>query len=598
MWRSYTLLWSLFDRRGRSRMAGLLALMVTAALIEAFAVASLLPFLSGLGKRASTALPVTSVLPVNAAGSLDVVIGMAVLFSLAVVAAIALKALADYASMAFSSMQCARWSRQLLLVHLNRDYDWFLGRHSAELGYGLLERVQEVVNASLLPALRVMVSGLAAVAICVVLLHSMPAVMLLVVGGLVVAYSAVFLLMRRRFHRLGEEREAVAALRYRLTSDVLGGIKEIKLHGLEAGYDARVRAPFERHAQLYAQRYLFSILPRYVLEALGFVTVCVVVLILGSGTGGLQGVLPLLGVFGFAAFRLLPAVQQVYQNAVSLPMGRAGLQALHSDLASGDCSVPQASSPMALTREIALRHVTYAYPNSERAAIDDVDVRIAAGSMVALVGSSGAGKSTIADFAMGLLTPSAGALCIDGVALDHAARRAWQAACSHVAQHVFLLDDSIAANIAFGVPPPQRDLQRVARAAQAAAIHDFIIGSLPQGYDTPVGERGARLSGGQRQRLGIARALYRESACIVLDEATNALDSGTESEVLAALEAIRSSRTIVVIAHRLATVARCDRVLLVDQGRVLADGRYDELLRTNLHFQRFANAGSLDHVLP
>ena len=148
MWRSYTLLWSLFDRRGRSRMAGLLALMVTAALIEAFAVASLLPFLSGLGKRASTALPVTSVLPVNAAGSLDVVIGMAVLFSLAVVAAIALKALADYASMAFSSMQCARWSRQLLLVHLNRDYDWFLGRHSAELGYGLLERVQEVVNAS------------------------------------------------------------------------------------------------------------------------------------------------------------------------------------------------------------------------------------------------------------------------------------------------------------------------------------------------------------------------------------------------------------------------------------------------------------------
>lgn len=598
MWRSYSLLWSLFDQRGRVRMVGLLVLMVTAALIEAFAVASLLPFLSGLGKQASTALPLTSVLAVNTSASHDGVIGMAVLFSLAVVAAIALKALADYVSMAFSSMQCARWSRQLLLVHLNRDYDWFLGQHSAELGYGLLERVQEVVNASLLPALRVMVSGLAALAICVVLLGSMPGVMFLVVGGLVLAYSAVFLLMRRRFHQLGQEREAVAALRYRLTSDVLGGIKEIKLHGLEAGYDTRVRAPFERHARLYALRYLFSILPRYVLEALGFVTVCVVVLVLGSGAGGLQGVLPLLGVFGFAAFRLLPAVQQVYQNAVSLPMGRAGLEALHRDLAAGDCGVPQARAPMALTRDIVLKNVSYAYPNAERAAIDAVDLRIAAGSMVALVGASGAGKSTIADFAMGLLTPSAGALCIDGAALDHAARRAWQAACSHVAQHVFLLDDSIAANIAFGVPPQQRDMQRVASAARAAAIHDFIIDSLPQGYNTHVGERGSRLSGGQRQRLGIARALYRDSACIVLDEATNALDAGTESEVLAALEAIRGSRTIVVIAHRLATVARCDRVLLIEDGKLVADGTYDALLRSDPRFQRFANAGRLEHAPP
>ena len=596
MWRSYTLLWSLFDRRGRSRMAGLLALMVTAALIEAFAVASLLPFLTSLSIPSSASLLSQSATTATLATVRFSMVELAVLFSMAVVIAIALKALADHSAMAFSASQCARWSRQLLLVHLNRDYDWFLGQHSADLGYGLLERVQEVVNASLLPALRVMVNGLAAVAICVVLLRSMPAVMFLVVGGLVIAYSAVFLLMRRRFHRLGEEREAVAALRYRLTSDVLGGIKEIKLHGLEAGYDARVRAPFERHAQLYAQRYLFSILPRYVLEALGFVTVCVVVLLLGSGAGGLQSVLPVLGVFGFAAFRLLPAVQQIYQNAVSLPMGRAGLEALHSDLVLGDAGVPQARAPMALTREIALKHVSYTYPGAQRPAIDNVDLRIAAGSMVALVGTSGAGKSTIADFTMGLLTPSSGALCIDGIALDHAARRAWQAACSHVAQHVFLLDDSIAANIAFGVAPPQRDMARIVTAARAAALHDFIVDSLPQGYDTPVGERGSRLSGGQRQRLGIARALYRDSACIVLDEATNALDAGTESEVLAALEAIRGSRTIVVIAHRLATVARCDRVLLIDQGKLVADGRYDDLLRTDSRFQGFANAGSFNHA--
>ncbi len=597
MRRSYALLWQLFERRGRLRLMALLALMLVAALIEALAVASVLPFLAGLGNPATPSHALAWTGMASASDPQHMVLALAVLFSLAVVVAIALKALADQAAMTFSANQCARWSRQLLLVHLNRDYDWFLGQHSADLGYGLLGRVQEVVNVSLLPALRVIVNGLAALAICTVLLGSMPGVMFVVVAGLVAAYGAVFRLLRRRFHRLGEERETVAALRYRLTSDVLGGIKEIKLHGLEAGYDARVRVPFERHAQLYSQRYLFSILPRYVLEALGFVTICVVVVVLGSGAGGLQGVVPVLGLFGFAAFRLLPAVQQVYQNAVSLPMGLAGLQALHDELANGNVAVPQAAAPMAMTRDIALQGVTYCYPGTTRPAIDGLNLSLRAGSMVALVGRSGAGKSTIADFSMGLLTPAAGTLQVDGMALDHNARRSWQAACSYVAQQVFLLDDSIAANIAFGLPPAARDMERVRQAARSAALHDFIVDALPAGYDTRIGERGARLSGGQRQRIGIARALYRESSYIVLDEATNALDTGTEGEVLAALDAIRGTRTLLVIAHRLATVAQCDRVLLVENGQLVADGDYATLLRTNAAFRSFAQAGTADALV-
>lgn len=586
--RSFRLLWALFDPAGRWRLVGLLALMLAAALIEAFAVASLLPFLSGVVSASGNGVALQGT--VAAGGAADSTWLLAVVFSLAVVASVGLRAAADYASMAFSSMQCARWSRRLLLVQLNRDYDWFAGQHSANLGYGLLERVQEVVNTSLLPALRVVVNALAALAICAVLLRAMPLLMLLVAGGLVLAYAGVFWLMRRRFHALSEERERVAALRHRLTSDVLAGIKDVKLHGLEAGYDARIRVPFERHAELYSLRYLFSILPRYVLEALGFVTVCVVVLVLGGGAGGLQAALPTLGLFGFAAFRLLPSVQQVYQNAASLPMGYAGLTALHGDLAAGDDKVPSDRAPLPMDRQLSLVDATYRYPGASRVAIDVPELHIAAGSMVALVGPSGAGKSTLADVLMALLTPATGALCVDGVPLDRDTRRAWQAACSHVAQHVFLLDDSIAANIAFGLPAETRDMARVIEAAKAAALHEFISTGLPQGYDTPVGERGARLSGGQRQRLGIARALYRKSACIVLDEATNALDAGTESEVLAALDGIRGRRTIVIIAHRMATVAHCDRVLLIDGGKVAADGRYNQLLRDSAAFRAFANA--------
>ena len=197
---------------------------------------------------------------------------------------------------------------------------------------------------------------------------------------------------------------------------------------------------------------------------------------------------------------------------------------------------------------------------------------------------------------MGLLEPASGSLQVDGEALDRQARRAWQASCAYVAQQVFLLDDSIAANIAFGLPEAERDMQAVAAAARSAALHDFIQG-LPQGYETRVGERGVRLSGGQRQRIGIARALYRDATCLVLDEATNALDPGTEAEILAVLEKIRGSRTIVVIAHRLSSLARCDRVLMIEDGKLVADGSFQALLRDNPQFRRFANTGD-EAVVP
>ena len=596
---SYRKLWDLFDRRGRLRLLGLVFVMLVAALIEGLAVAAVLPFLSGLNNPGSFAAS-GWVNSLGARGQHQALLVLAILFSFAVVLAIALKALADYAAVAFSSAQGAQWSRNLLLAHLNKDYDWFLEQHSANLGYGLLSRVQEVVNSSLLPALRLMVSASAAVCISAVLLRSVPPLMFLVVCGLLMVYSGVFMLMRRKFVAIGTEREDVGALRFRLTSDVLGGIKEIKLHGLEAGYDQRVRGPFERYATLHAQRHLFSILPRYVLEALGFVTLCMFVLVLGWGSGaaGLQGVVPLLGLFGFAAFRLLPAVQQIYQNAVSLPMGLPALDAMHRDLTAGDCRVPSALAPMTLEHFIDIEAATYFYPGSDRPAMDGVTLHLKAGSMVALVGRSGSGKSTLADFTMGLLTPVSGSIRIDGAVLDPQTRRAWQAACSYVAQQVYLLDDTIAANIAFGLPAGLRDTDKVVAAAKAAALHDFIESSLPQAYGTEVGERGVRLSGGQRQRIGIARALYRDSSYIVLDEATNALDSQTESEVLAALDAIRGTRTILVIAHRLSTVAHCDRVLLMDEGRVVADGTYADLMRDHPMFQSFAHAGTIGAVQP
>ena len=592
---TYRKLWDLFDRRGRLGLLALLLVMLLAALVEALAIVAVVPFLSAL-KGDSAALPgAWARLAVGGDDGLPAM-GMALAFVVLVVLAIALKAVADYAAMAFSAAQSARWSRRLLRVHLNRDYDWFLGQHSANIGYGLLARVQEVVVNSLLPALRIIVSAMVVGCILAVLVPAAPAVIFLVAAALVAAYSLVFMLLRRRFATLGDEKEQVGALRFRLVGELFAGIKEVKLHGLEAAYHDATREPFQRFAALLSQRHLFSVLPRYVLEALGFAALALAVLVLGRREAGLDGVLPLLGLLGFAAFRLLPAVQQVYGSAVSLPMGVAALEALHEDLAGGDDAVPAPPAPIPLRQSLQAVDACYAYPGTTRAAIDPLDLRIEAGSMVALAGRSGAGKSTIADFLMGLLEPANGSLRVDGVALDRQARRAWQASCAYVAQQVFLLDDSIAANIAFGLPEAERDMQAVAAAARSAALHDFIQG-LPQGYETRVGERGVRLSGGQRQRIGIARALYRDATCLVLDEATNALDPGTEAEILAVLETIRGSRTIVVIAHRLSSLARCDRVLMIEDGKLVADGCFQALLRDNPQFRRFANTGD-EAVVP
>lgn len=589
MWTTYRKLWALFGPKGRLAVSGLFMLMLSAALIEALAVASVLPLVAGM---TGDDLPRgwTDRLGGAGAGTNPYII----LFGVAVVAAIILKVLAEYASMAFSWKQNVRWSRRLLRVHLNRDYDWFLRRHSTELGYGLLGRVQEVVSGSLLPALRLIVNVLVTLAIFGVLLGSVPASVLVGVGAIVILYCAIFLALRKRFLAIGMEKEATAAMRFRLIGEIFGGIKEIKLHGLEPAYSERTRVPFDRHAVLLSQRHLLGIMPRYLFEAIGFIALCLVVLVLGTSDDGMDSVLPMLGMFGFAAFRLLPAIQQIYQNAMSLPVGLSALSTLHDELSGGDDAFPPVSTPLDLERAITLRGAHYRYPGAPRASVDGVDLEIPARSMIALVGKSGAGKSTLADLALGLLAPAEGSLVIDGETLDAAGRRSWRANCAYVPQQVFLLDDSIAANIAFGVPEHLRDMEAIEAAARGAALHEFVSAELPEGYATRIGERGVRLSGGQRQRIGIARALYRNAGFLVLDEATNALDPGTEAEVMLALDRLRGSRTVLVIAHRLSTVERCDRVLLIDEGRIVADGRYHDLLRDSAEFRRFANADGAD----
>jgi ABC-type multidrug transport system fused ATPase/permease subunit len=248
---------------------------------------------------------------------------------------------------------------------------------------------------------------------------------------------------------------------------------------------------------------------------------------------------------------------------------------------------------------IRFENLTFCYPGADRPALEAFDVEIHAGSTVGVVGPTGAGKTTAIDLLIGLLAPTSGRILIDGVPLDDTNRRAWQRGIGYVPQGIFLADASIAENIAFGEAPDSIDVAAVERAARIANIHDFISGQLPAGYDTKAGERGVRLSGGQRQRIGIARALYRNPPVLVFDEATSALDTETESAIIEAIERLRRVHTIVTIAHRLTTVRECDQIVLLEAGRISAQGDWETVTARSAMFRRMASIpGSIPEQLP
>jgi ABC-type bacteriocin/lantibiotic exporter with double-glycine peptidase domain len=298
-----------------------------------------------------------------------------------------------------------------------------------------------------------------------------------------------------------------------------------------------------------------------------------------------------LAFLGFAAYRLLPALQQIYHSTVRIRADRVAFYRLAGDLrqACQRVAVPTAEPRSSLWHgrphtDIRLQAVSFGYDAQRPPAIRDATLRIDAGALVGVIGASGSGKTTLAELILGLLVPASGTIEVDGVALEEANRLHWHSIVAYVPQETFLLDASFAENIALGVPAGRIDMQRVREAARLARLDRFVE-ALPQAYAETVGEHGSRLSGGQRQRIGIARALYRDASVLVMDEATNALDGLTESEIIATLLAFRGQRTVILLTHRLETLRQCDRIYELDNGTLIDSGTYAELMPRSAQFR-------------
>jgi ABC-type multidrug transport system fused ATPase/permease subunit len=439
-----------------------------------------------------------------------------------------------------------------------------------------------VVYYVIIPALALATSVLIGFAIFLLLIWVEPILTLAATLGLGVLYAT---LIRSTKKWLMEDGERVAAGQSRLTRVVqegLGGIRDVLLDGLQETYLRAYRQVDSTMRRAHANITIVGGMPRPVIEALGVVLIGVLAYTAAGRPNGVETALPVLGALALAAQRLLPLVQQGYLAWTSILGGRTSLgdvlRLLEQPMPEADGL--RATAPMKFEHAIEIVDVQHRYAPEGPWVLRGINFSIKRGSRVGFIGTTGSGKSTLLDVVMGLLTPESGYLRIDGVAVDELNRRSWQLRIAHVPQTIYLTDSSVAENIAFGVAPAEIDLERVRAAARRAQIADSIE-SWQDGYDTIVGERGARLSGGQRQRIGIARALYKNADVIVFDEATSALDNETEQAVMEAINSLGLDLTILIVAHRLTTLKGCDLIVELESGTIASVGSYREMIEVS-----------------
>ena len=596
--------WALLDP-GERRMAWItLGIVIFGALSSALMVSSVMPFLSVLAEparieRLSALSWVYETFGFTSEYAFVAALGIVSIVVIMITSIIQIAK--SYVVSRFSMMRGHSISQRLMIAYLRQPYAFFLNRHSGEMTTRVLSEAQLVVNQFLSPAAEFIAAVCTVIAIVGLLLWVDPLIALIAFGVLGGTYGLIFYFTRRVLKQFGYTRADANKTRFRVANEALIGIKDIKLLGREGSYVARYSAPSKKMAQTLVWVQVISQLPQLALQGIalsGIILLCLVMLDpQGFASGAaLGGILPTLGVFAFAGQRLLPELSKLYRTLSQIQVGGAAVEAVYDDLIdkAGSGVLPRTPPPgMGLRQSLVLENVSFRYPNAEQVGLKGISLDIRSRERIGIVGSTGAGKTTLADLVLGLLSPSEGRIVVDGQTLTDDNIRAWQQSVGYVPQDIFLTDASVSENIALGVPPKEVDEDRVRHAAEIARLDRFIRDELPAGYATTIGERGVRLSGGQRQRVGIARALYHDADLIVFDEATSALDNLTEREVMAAIDALPGDKTVLMIAHRLSTVQRCDRIIVLDQGRLVGLGPWDTLMKENEAFQRIANISEI-----
>lgn len=586
-------LYKLLTPRERKLGACVVVAMVVAAGLQALTAASLYPFLSVVSD--SSALNSGRIgwfyneFGFSSESQFLTISGLAVLAL--VVLANGVLAFSHWARLRFQWGVNHSLALRLLKSYLGRRYAYFLNENTAGLNKNILSEAQQITGGLLSPVLRMLSSATLAGAMIILLFFVDPVatlVVLAITGG---GYLAAYLFIRRRLKVLGSTYAEANRERYKTTAEAFGGIKDVKVLGRE-GYFVDAFRPISRtFTRSLAARNVYASMPKYVIEALAMGSLLAVLVLLLMTSRPVSLIVPIMGTFTFAGYRMMPAFRDILSAMSSFRFTEDIFQSIEEALEAEkktDTGLEPVESSLEFKREVAFRDVTYRYPGADRAALRNVSLTVPRNSTVAIAGRTGAGKTTLVDLFLGLLLPTEGTVQVDDVPLTAENVHQWRTYVGYVPQDIYLADTSVKRNIAYGVSEEGIKDRRVVQVARIAHIHDFITEELSNGYDSLSGERGVRLSGGQRQRIGIARALYHDPSVLVLDEATSEIDGATEAKILKATREQLGEKTLVVIAHGLETIRFCDCIYLIDDGKVVTRGTYEELMRTSPLFQNLA----------
>lgn len=570
----------------------LIILMIFSAVAEVTNLAAIVPFLSSLSDPNNLLenpglQPILTSLKIESTSQL--VLSLAVAFIMITVLNNLLRMTVLYVQTYLSARISTEIGCQVYEHILLQPYEYHIRQNSSDLITLISTDTATISNGVMGPILLVVANSMIAVSLLIGLLIINP---ISILAAILILGSAYVLIYRFRQKSLVKNSQLMTQNnqeQIKVVQESLGGIQNVVLANTYPFFQAKYARSNYIVQNSYASILLTSSIPRYGIEMIAMVFIGILAISLRQ-EDGFERAVPILGSLVLGVYRLLPALQQLFSALTRAQGSRSSLlRVLTAIQRPVDPLLKLEVAPLHLTQKIQLEHTWFHYEQDNRWILKDINLSINSFTTVGFVGATGSGKSTTVNVILGLLRPQKGHIVVDGETLSGQHLRAWQLGVAYVPQSIFLADTTIANNIAFGIAPHLINYQQVCEAAKLAQISNFIE-SLPDSYETMLGERGVRLSGGQQQRIGIARALYRQASMIIFDEATSSLDTETEQEVMAAIEGLRHTVTIILIAHRLSTIQTCDRIFEFQDGRIIAAGTYNELLKNSESFQKLAQA--------
>tara|TARA_A100001011_G_C14285115_1_gene833283 strand:- start:317 stop:2131 length:1815 start_codon:yes stop_codon:yes gene_type:complete len=588
----------------RKRAVLIFCIAIILSIIELAGIASILPFMAILvdpevienNLKLNKVFQVSKNLGIENKNQFLLFSGLIVFLLLII--SLLMKSLVTYLQINFSSGARYNIERRIIKGYLAQSYSWFLDRNSADLSKNILSEVNMVVQNGIRPMMDLLAKSVVAIMVISLLIAVDPKLALTVGLTLSSTYVIIYLLIRGYLRFLGDERLKIIRDRFSLVNEAFGAIKQIKISTLEKFYIDRFSSKAKNLTKYEALFSVLNQLPRFAIEAVVFGGMLLLVLYLMVKSSNFISVIPILALYTLAGYRLIPLLQAIYININTLRYIGPPLEALNKELLNVEILSPSEEEEnkeiLKLKKEITLKQINFKYSRESQFFLRDVNLNIPVGSFIGIVGSTGCGKTTLIDIILGLLETQDGKLEIDGKLIDKNNLRAWQRSIGYVPQQIYLSDDTIAANIAFGVDHDKINQEAVIDAAKISHLHDFIDNDLSLKYQTVVGERGVKLSGGQKQRIGIARALYHDPQILIMDEATNALDNLTEQTVMNSVLKLKKLKTIILITHRLSSVKNCDNIILIEKGKITYQGKFEQISQNSDFFKKVNDKSKIE----